>query len=148
MTKEDMNDLLPERLGPTVLEELSDMEPILPAETYKAVVGEALKEGEPIASRAAIISALSAVQDPELMLDIYSLGLIYDIQHQENGDVFILMTLTTPMCPIAGEMPSMAANAVSSVVGTGVVTVELTFDPPWTIDRVSEEIRLLWDFNS
>ena len=77
------------------------------------------------------------------MLDIYSLGLIYDIQQHENGDVFILMTLTSPMCPIAGEMPVMAANAVSSVVGVGVVTVEITFEPAWTIDRVSEDIRLL-----
>lgn len=145
MEKEE-TDLLPERLGPTVLDELSQMEPIVPPETYRAVVGTSLKEGEAVASRAAIISALSAVQDPELMLDIYSLGLIYDIQQKENGDVFILMTLTTPMCPIAGEMPSMAANAVSSVVGTGIVTVELTFDPPWTIDRVSEEIRLLMGF--
>ncbi len=146
MSKDDENDLLPERLGPTVLEELSNMDPVLSQETYRAVVGEALKEGTPLASRAAIISALSAVQDPELMLDIYSLGLIYDIQQSENGDVFILMTLTTPMCPIAGEMPSMAANAVSSVVGTGVVTVELTFDPPWSIDRVSDEIKLLMGF--
>ncbi len=138
--------LLPEELGPTVLEELSKVEDPLPQETYKAVVGQSLKEGEAIASRAAIISALSAVQDPELMLDIYSLGLIYDIDQKENGDVFILMTLTSPMCPMAGEMPSMAAHAVSSVVGTGVVTVELTFDPPWTIDRVSEEIRMLMGF--
>ena len=146
MTIDEKNELLPERLGPTVLEELLNMEPVLPSETYRAIVGDPLKEGVPLASRAAIISALSAVQDPELMLDIYSLGLIYDIQQKENGDVFILMTLTTPMCPIAGEMPSMAANAVASVVGTGVVTVELTFDPPWTIDRVSEEIKLLMGF--
>lgn len=143
MTDED---LLEEKLGPTVMEELSSMEPILPVETYKAVVGSPLKEGETIALKSAIISALKAVQDPELMLDIYSLGLIYDIRQEENGDVFILMTLTSPMCPIAGEMPYMAANAVSSVVGVGVVTVELTFEPAWTIDRVSEDIRLLMGF--
>ena len=143
MTDED---LLEEKLGPTVMEELSSMEPILPVETYKAVVGSPLKEGETIALKSAIISALKAVQDPELMLDIYSLGLIYDIRQEENGDVFILMTLTSPMCPIAGEMPHMAANAVSSVVGVGVVTVELTFEPAWTIDRVSEDIRLLMGF--
>lgn len=137
------DDLLEERLGPTVMEELSSMEPVLPAETYKATAGTALKEGEVPALKTAIVSALKAVQDPELMLDIYSLGLIYDIQQYENGDVFILMTLTSPMCPIAGEMPIMAANAVASVVGVGIVTVELTFEPAWTVDRVSEDIRLL-----
>ncbi len=146
MTNAPKDDLLPQSLGPTVLEELADMDPILPSESYKAVVGTPLKAGEIPASRQAIISALSAVQDPELMLDIYNLGLIYEIRQEENGDVFILMTLTSPMCPIAGEMPSMAANAVSSVVGTGIVTVELTFDPPWTIDRVSEEIKILMGF--
>lgn len=139
-------ELLPETLGPSVMEELSKTELPLSAEPYRAVVGEPLKEGEVPALKSAIVSALCAVQDPELMLDIYNLGLIYEIKQEENGDVFILMTLTSPMCPIAGEMPLMAANAVSSVVGTGVVTVELTFDPPWTIDRVSEEIKLLMGF--
>ena len=113
---------------------------------YKVSLGDPLTEGVPIASRAVIISALKAVQDPELMFDLYSLGLIYEIEQKENGDVFILMTLTSPMCPVAGEMPMMVANAVSSVVGVGVVTVELTFEPVWTIERVSEEIRLLMGF--
>ena len=53
------------------------------------------------------------------------------------------MTLTSPMCPIAGEMPKMAATAVSTVPGVGQVTVELTFDPPWTMDRLSDEVKLM-----
>ena len=77
------------------------------------------------------------------MLNVYELGLIYDIKQADNGDVNIIMTLTSPTCPMAGEMPGMVANAVSSVPGTGVVVVELTFDPPWSIERLSEDIRLM-----
>ena len=110
---------------------------------YKATVGEPLKGGSPRANKEDIITALQAVQDPELMLNVYELGLIYKIEPQDNGDVYILMTLTSPTCPMAGEMPYMVANAVSSVPGTGVVTVELTFDPPWTTDKLSEDIKLM-----
>lgn len=108
-----------------------------------ATVGEELPEGTPLATRDELILALKAVQDPELMLDIYELGLIYNIDQDPKGNVKIVMTLTSPTCPIAGDMPSMVAHAVSSVPGTGKVTVELVFDPPWTIDRLSEEIRLM-----
>ena len=139
-------DFWPNSEQSNIVKELSEVDPILPPETYKVSLGEPLKEGGVIASRAVIISALKAVQDPELMFDLYSLGLIYEIDQKENGDVFILMTLTSPMCPVAGEMPMMVANAVSSVVGVGVVTVELTFEPAWTIEKVSEEIRLLMGF--
>ena len=118
----------------------------LPAETYRATAGNPLEVGVEKASKEAITGALKAVQDPELMLDIYELGLIYDIIREENGDVKIIMTLTSPTCPIAGDMPAMVANAVASVQGVGVVTVELTFDPPWTIDRLSDEIKLMMGF--
>ena len=110
---------------------------------FKATAGEPLASGTEKCPREDIITALKAVQDPELMLNVYELGLIYDIKQQENGDVNILMTLTSPTCPMAGEMPGMVANAVSSAPGTGVITVELTFDPPWTTDRLSEDIKLM-----
>ena len=110
---------------------------------YTATVVETLPPDAPHASREDIISALKAVQDPELFMNIYELGLVYDIKQEENGDVKIVMTLTSPTCPIAGEMPGMTANAVSSVPGVGQVTVELTFDPPWTVDRLSDEIKIL-----
>ena len=121
---------------------LSDVPPEA-VPNYKATVGQSLEPDMPHATKEDIIGALKAVQDPELFMNVYELGLIYDIQQKENGDVFILMTLTSPMCPIAGEMPKMAATAVSTVPGVGVVTVELTFDPPWTIDRLSDEIKLM-----
>lgn len=114
-----------------------------PIEPFSVTVGEELPAGQPIAPRQAIVSALKAVQDPELLLDIYELGLIYDITQSDTGDVKILMTLTSPTCPIAGDMPAMAANAVASVVGVGRVTVELTFTPPWTPDRLSDDLKLM-----
>ena len=125
----------------TIIPPLSDLPDMDLA--FKATVGEPLKEGAPHATETDIITALQAVQDPELMLNVYELGLIYKIEPKDNGDVYILMTLTSPTCPMAGEMPYMVANAVSSVPGTGVVTVELTFDPPWTTDKLSEDIKLM-----
>lgn len=110
---------------------------------FKATAGVPLDPSITPAQKQDIITALQAVQDPELMLNVYELGLIYDIKQQDNGDVYILMTLTSPTCPMAGEMPGMVANAVSSVPGTGVITVELTFDPPWTTDKLSEDIKLM-----
>ena len=109
---------------------------------YKATAGEPLKEGIKKATKEDIITAIKSVQDPELMINIYDLGLIYEINQKENGDVDVVMTLTSPTCPLAGDMPKMVANAVSSVPGTGVITVELTFDPPWGLDKLSEEIKL------
>ena len=119
-------------------EELTDFVEI----DYKASAGEPLKKGSSKATKEDIITAIKSVQDPELMINIYDLGLIYDIRQKENGDVDIDMTLTSPTCPLAGDMPKMVANAVSSVPGTGVITVQLTFDPPWGLDKLSEEIKL------
>ena len=119
-------------------DELSDFVEI----DYKASAGIPMEKESPKASKEDIVAAIKSVQDPELMINIYDLGLIYDIRQKEDGDVDIDMTLTSPTCPLAGDMPKMVANAVSSVPGTGVVTVQLTFDPPWGLDRLSEEIKL------
>lgn len=110
---------------------------------YTAKAGTALRKGVQKASHEDIIGALKSVQDPELMLNIFDLGLVYKIDQQENGDVDIQMTLTSPTCPMGEEMIQMTAQAVSSVVGVGIVTVNLTFDPPWTTDMLSEEIKLM-----
>lgn len=115
----------------------------IPIEPFHVTVGNPLPPNTTLAPHQAIVSALKAVQDPELLLDIYELGLIYDIRQHENGDVDILMTLTSPTCPVAGDMPLMAANAVTSVIGVGRVTVTLTFTPPWTPDRLSEDLKLI-----
>lgn len=110
---------------------------------YHAIEGHPLPKGRSIATHDMIVDAIKLVQDPELMLDVYNLGLIYDIKIKENGDVNIDMSLTSPACPIAGEMPGMVARAVTTVEGTGIVDVKLIWDPPWTIDRLSDEIKMI-----
>jgi FeS assembly SUF system protein len=90
-----------------------------------------------------IVASLKTVYDPEIPADIYELGLIYKIDVDDARNVAIDMTLTSPGCPVAGEMPAWVENAVGSVPGVGQVTVKLTFDPPWDKDRMSDEARLL-----
>lgn len=89
-----------------------------------------------------IIGALKSVYDPEIPVDIYELGLIYKVDIDDNRNVEIDMTLTAPGCPVAGEMPIWVQNAVGAIAGVGEVKVNLVFNPPWTIDRMSEEAKL------
>ena len=91
---------------------------------------------------AKLIAALKTVYDPEIPVDIYELGLIYKVDVSDKKDVTVDMTLTAPGCPVAGEMPGMVENALRGVEGIGDVTVTMTFDPPWTPDRMSEEAKL------
>ena len=80
--------------------------------------------------------------DPEIPADIYELGLIYKIDVDDERNIVIDMTLTSPGCPVAGEMPTWVENAVAAVPGVGQVNVKLTFDPPWDKDRMSDEAKL------
>ena len=89
-----------------------------------------------------IVAALKTVYDPEIPADIFELGLIYKIDIEDDRMVKIVMTLTAPGCPVAGEMPGWVENAVGSVEGVQGVTVELTFDPPWSAERMSEEAQV------
>jgi len=90
-----------------------------------------------------IIDALKTVFDPEIPVNLYDLGLIYNLQiNEETKDVYILMTLTTPNCPVAEDMPGQVQEAVRSVEGVGKITVNLTFDPPWDRDKLSEAALL------
>ncbi|MCK0208822.1 SUF system Fe-S cluster assembly protein [Starkeya koreensis] len=94
-----------------------------------------------------IVTALKTVYDPEIPVDIYELGLIYKVDIADDRQVAVEMTLTTPNCPSAAELPGMVEGAVASVGGVSGVTVNLTFDPPWDQGRMSEEARLalnLW----
>ncbi|MDE2601076.1 MAG: SUF system Fe-S cluster assembly protein [Bradyrhizobium sp.] len=90
-----------------------------------------------------IVAALKTVFDPEMPADIYELGLIYKVELNDDHGVDVVMTLTTPNCPSAGEMPQMVENAVASVPGVGVVNVNLVWDPAWSPDRMSDEARLV-----
>jgi len=89
-----------------------------------------------------LVTALKTVYDPEIPVDIYELGLIYKVDVADNKDVKVDMTLTAPNCPVAGEMPGNVKAALETVDGIGEVTVNMTFDPPWTPDRMSEEAKL------
>jgi FeS assembly SUF system protein len=89
-----------------------------------------------------IIAALKTVYDPEIPADIYELGLIYRVDIEDDRTVKIVMTLTAPGCPVAGEMPGWVENAVGAVEGVMGVEVEMTFDPPWSADRMSEEAQV------
>jgi FeS assembly SUF system protein len=90
-----------------------------------------------------IVAALKTVFDPEIPADIYELGLIYKVDLKDDRSVDLVMTLTTPNCPAAGELPQMVENAVASVPGVGVVNVNLVWDPAWSPDRMSDEARLV-----
>ncbi len=93
-------------------------------------------------NRESVITALKTVYDPEIPVDIYELGLIYDIRIFPVNNVYILMTLTSPACPSAGELPGMVENAVKTIPGASDVQVELTFDPPYTQEMMSEAAKL------
>ena len=89
-----------------------------------------------------LITAFKTVFDPEIPVDIYELGLIYKVDLDDDRKVDIEMTLTAPGCPVAGDMPGLVENAARTVDGVADVEVRLTFDPPWTPARMSDEARL------
>jgi FeS assembly SUF system protein len=120
--------------------------PVAAAETPLAPAAEtgtpsALPEGELTRLTDEIVFALKTVYDPEIPADIYELGLIYRIDIADDRAVAIDMTLTTPNCPSAQELPTMVENAVASVPGVGAVKVEIVWDPPWDPSRMSDEAR-------
>ena len=86
---------------------------------------------------------MKTVYDPEIPADIYELGLIYKIDIADDRVVTVDMTLTSPGCPVAGEMPGWVENAVNTVAGVQSTTVNLTFDPPWDKNRMSDEAKLV-----
>jgi FeS assembly SUF system protein len=92
-----------------------------------------------------IVKALKTVFDPEIPADIYELGLIYNVEIDDERAVKIDMTLTAPACPVAGEMPGWVENAVSMVPGVSGAKVNMVFDPPWDQSRMSDEARVALD---
>jgi FeS assembly SUF system protein len=90
-----------------------------------------------------IVAALKTVYDPEIPADIYELGLIYKVDIEDDRSVKVDMTLTTPNCPSAAELPQMVENAVASVPGVCGAKVSVVWDPPWDQSRMSDEARLV-----
>lgn len=122
---------------------MSSSEPIEAGIVARA--GAALAEGATVAEEADVVEALRTVYDPEIPVNIYDLGLIYDLTRAADGDIHVVMTLTTPGCPVAGILPQQVAEAAAAVDGVGAVVVELTWEPSWSPERMSEDARLALD---
>ena len=90
----------------------------------------------------AVVDALKSIYDPEIPVDIYELGLIYDVAISDDGDAVVTMTLTTPHCPVAESMPAEVEMRVLSVPGIRDAEVKLVWDPPWEPSKMSDEARL------
>lgn len=151
-----LSDVLPGAKGLTD-EDFTDFEnllwngsmPDLPVvnygDEYVVTEGEKLAEGKKQASIDEIIKAVRKVEDPEIMMNVYDLGLIYRMDKLADGDVEIDMTVTAPSCPVAGLMPKQVAEAVGALEGVGKVTVKLVWEPAWSVDRMSENARYILD---
>ena len=111
---------------------------------------ENLKEGDPLIAPSttdhplydSVVEACKTVYDPEIPVNIFDLGLIYTIDINQENAVRVVMTLTAPGCPVAGEMPGWVADAVEPLPGVKQVDVEMTFQPQWGMDMMSDEARL------
>ena len=105
---------------------------------------DAAQPGEGLRDR--VIEVLKTVYDPEIPVDIYELGLIYDIDIRTDSDAYIRMTLTSPMCPVAETLPPEVEAKVRDVEGIGNVELDLVWDPPWNPDMMSEAAKLTLNF--
>ncbi len=112
---------------------------------YTAYAGVPLAKSAGPIDITAIEAALKTVHDPEIPVNIFDLGLIYEIIEQGNGDIHITMSLTAPGCPVAGEMPGQVAEAVAKLVDVGKVSVELVWEPAWSPERMSEDAKMALD---
>ena len=132
----------------TQLDDGPGLEAFLPdiSQGFVAQAGTVLADGAGPADAIVVEDALKTVHDPEIPVNIFDLGLIYDVDRLQNGDVYITMSLTAPGCPVAGEMPGQVAAAVAAADGVGAVSVELVWSPPWTPERMSDDARLALDF--
>jgi FeS assembly SUF system protein len=92
--------------------------------------------------REEIVKAIKMVYDPEIPVDVYELGLIYDLKIFPVNNVYVLMTLTSPACPSAGTLPGEVEEKIREVPGVNEVSLELTFDPPYSTEMMSEEAKL------
>ena len=109
-----------------------------------------ITEGEPLIRPSStehplydsVVEACKTVYDPEIPVNIFDLGLIYTLEINDASEVRVIMTLTAPGCPVAGEMPAWVADAVEAVPGVKQVDVEMTFEPQWGMDMMSDEARL------
>jgi FeS assembly SUF system protein len=97
--------------------------------------------------RARVVEALKTVYDPEIPVNIYELGLIYDVQVTSEGDVLVRMTLTAPNCPVAEILPNQVRQKILGIDGVTSAKIDLVFDPPWDRDKMSNTAKLTLGFD-
>ncbi len=122
--------------------ENDDVESVSPKETNLADSNSNREPLDPAVLHDRVVEALKTVYDPEIPVNIYDLGLIYDVRISESSFVDVDMTLTAPGCPVAHTFPGMVERSVALVDGVNGAAVELVWDPPWTPDLISEAARL------
>lgn len=127
------------------MEIVEDLNPEDYKKDYVAKAGTSIQEGVEKAERETIIEALKTVSDPEIMINIWDMGLVYKIEQKENADVYIEMTVTSPMCPVAGVLPQQAADAVANVDGVGEVEVKIVWEPAWSLANLSDEAKEMFE---
>ena len=127
------------------MEEITDINHEDYKKDYIAKAGSPIENGEETASREDIIEALKTVSDPEIMINIWDMGLVYKIEQKENADVYIEMTVTSPMCPVAGVLPQQAADAVAGIKGVGEVEVKIVWEPAWSLANLSDEAKEMFE---
>lgn len=111
---------------------------------YAVYAGKKLAaENKGRASREQIIEALRTVSDPEIMINIWDMGLVYKIVQEDDGDVKIDMTVTAPTCPVAGILPQQAADAVAALDGVGLVEVKIVWEPAWSFENMTDEAKAM-----
>ena len=116
-----------------------------PHEPFIASAGKKNNGHSRLIDKSEIVECLKTIHDPELPVNIYDLGLIYDIRLIDKNDLKIKMSLTAPGCPVAGEMPGQVANTLAKIPNVGLIEVELVWEPAWTKDRMSEDAKLALD---
>ena len=124
------------------MDESVNTQPPAPADSAIEGGGEAAPVFDAEAMKESVIAAVSMVYDPEIPINIYALGLIYSVEATAPGNVEIIMTLTSPMCPVAEALPQEVEMKAAEVAGVENVTVMLTWDPPWNPDMMGEAARL------
>ena len=112
---------------------------------FIAKAGKKNNSSTRIIEKSEIVESLKTIHDPELPVNIYDLGLIYDIRIIDKNDLIIKMSLTAPGCPVAGEMPGLVANTLAKIPNVGLIEVELVWEPAWTKDRMSEDAKMALD---
>ena len=116
-----------------------------PHAPFIATAGKKNISSTRIIEKSEIVECLKTIHDPELPVNIYDLGLIYDINLTYKNDLKIKMSLTAPGCPVGGEMPGQVASSLAKIPNVGLIEVELVWEPAWTKDRMSEDAKMALD---